>query len=64
MLQYIDTWFLHSGKGKKRAWNQKFVFDVKYPAGEEGEEDHMYKIVIRLMDKHKFSDHDFVCETT
>ncbi|KAL3536405.1 hypothetical protein ACH5RR_004866 [Cinchona calisaya] len=49
------------GKGKKREWNEKFAFDVKYP---DGGEDHVYKIIFRIMDKHKFDEDEFVGEAT
>lgn len=46
-------------------WNDKFVFDAKYPADAAGEEqNHAYKIIIRLMDRHKYSDDCFIGQTT
>ncbi|CDP06607.1 unnamed protein product [Coffea canephora] len=49
------------GKGKKREWNEKFAFEVKYP---DGGEDRVYKIIFRVMDQHKFTEDVFVGEST
>ncbi|KAA8518909.1 hypothetical protein F0562_016317 [Nyssa sinensis] len=47
------------GKGKKLLWNETLKFDVEYPGGE----DDTYKLIFRMMDKHKLSEDDYVGET-
>lgn len=51
------------GKGSKRQWNQKFTFDAEYDPM-SGEDHNVHKVIIRIMDKHKLSDDEFVGETT
>ncbi|CAI9098235.1 OLC1v1034846C1 [Oldenlandia corymbosa var. corymbosa] len=51
------------GRGEKRQWNEKFTFDVNYPAG-DGREDHVYKLVLHIMDKHKYNQDEPVGQTT
>ncbi|XP_057498717.1 16 kDa phloem protein 1-like [Actinidia eriantha] len=48
------------GEGKKLVWNEKITFEVEYP----GVEDQTYKLILRIIDKHKISDDNFVGETT
>ncbi|KAF8402923.1 hypothetical protein HHK36_011015 [Tetracentron sinense] len=48
------------GQGRNPIWNEKFNFRAEYPGGE----DPKYKLVLRIMDKDKFSDDDFIGETT
>ncbi|KAA8516422.1 hypothetical protein F0562_016715 [Nyssa sinensis] len=63
LIQYGNqerTSSVAQGKGKKLIWNEAFTFDVEHP----GSEDHTYKLVFRIMDKHKLSQDDYVGQTT
>ncbi|RVW33803.1 16 kDa phloem protein 1-like [Vitis riparia] len=48
-------------KGRNPEWNEKFTFNAEYPGGEH----HKYKLILRIMDKHKLSCiDDFIGQTT
>ena len=49
------------GTGRNPEWNEKFTFNAEYPGGEH----HKYKLILRIMDKHKLSCiDDFIGQTT
>ncbi|KAK6943647.1 C2 domain [Dillenia turbinata] len=48
------------GEGRNPEWNEKFSFRTEYPASD----DHDYKLVFRIMDKHHLGKDKFVGETT
>nr|GMC85743.1 elicitor-responsive protein 1-like [Ipomoea batatas]GMC90038.1 elicitor-responsive protein 1-like [Ipomoea batatas] len=52
------------GLDRKRIWNEKFTFEVEYPAlGQLGDEEQpQYKLIFRVMNKHKFSKDEFLGE--
>ncbi|MCL7034585.1 hypothetical protein MKW94_014835 [Papaver nudicaule] len=52
------------GEGRAPLWNEKFTFDVEYPADNVRDEHHQYKLNFTIMDKDRFSRDDFVGEST
>lgn len=53
---------MHAGLERKRIWNEKFIFEVEYPAVGDYEEEPQYKLIFRVMNKHKFSNDEFLGE--
>ncbi|KAL7169906.1 hypothetical protein ACSBR2_034868 [Camellia fascicularis] len=51
------------GEGRKLVWNEKMTFNVEYPVPGV-HEDQTYKLILRIMDKHKLSDDNLVGEIT
>ncbi|KAL6998339.1 hypothetical protein U1Q18_008463 [Sarracenia purpurea var. burkii] len=50
------------GEERKLVWDEKITFDVEYPGVDD--EDHTYKLIFRIFDRHKVSEDAFVGEAT